>query len=366
MPPLTEGFNFNDLRASARVGLHAQLLSQNTWRQDGVGVGFNLDSTAAPGESVTYTWYAGNFVRSDDPSQGVTKPSPVEFGVVGLQDKADVLKHASHGAIGALVVEPQGATWETDCEIKKRLGKPDLPCLESAATVTHARLNGRQERFREFVVVYQNDVTAWHNGQPLPNLRNGDDSEDSGQKAVNYRTEPLWARLGAHPAADPNDMLAYDYSDVFASRPGCTDGTPVPPCRNGKAPAPLDPATPLFTAAVGMPVRFHIVEPAGHPRNHGFTVFGHGWSPNPYSDDGSRIQHRDDTQQFQGSVVGVGPARHINVVLPRAGGGFSVPGDYLYRSQEGFVFGGGVWGIFRVLPADRCQGQLDPDGAVCR
>ena len=367
MPGLIGTFNFNELRASSRVGLHVQLLAQNTWREDGVGAGFNPDSTVGPGEPAkTYTWYAGDYLLSTDPATGINLPVPIEFGVAGLQDNADVIKHPSHGAIGALVVEPERATWQTDCKIKEESGRGSDPCLESAATVSYRGPDGRDGSFREFVVIYQNDATIQHRGRPLPNLRNGDDAEDSGQKGFNYRTEPLWARLGAHPSASPNDMLTYDYSKVFVSAPGCVDQTPLPPCRNGATPVPLDPATPLFTAQAGTPVRFRVVEPAGHPRNHGFTIFGHGWAPAPYDDTGVRIMHREETQQFVGSTSGVGPARHINIVLPSAGGAGAIPGDYMYRSQEGFVFGGGAWGLFRVLPPDRCAGRLDPDGAVCR
>ena len=367
MPPLIDAFNFNELRTSSRVGLHVQLLAQNTWREDGVGAGLNPDSTVGPGEPPRiYTWYAGDYVLSPNPAEGITLPAPIEFGVAGLQDQGDVIKHASHGAIGALVVEPEHASWRTDCEIKAVEGHGGDPCLESAATVSFKGPDGRDERFREFVVIYQNDTTIQRRGQPLPNLRNADDSEDSGQKGFNYRTEPVWARLGAHPAADPNDMLSYDYSRVFASVPGCADRTPAPPCRDGAAAVPLDPATPLFTAQAGMPVRFRVVEPAGHPRNNGFTIFGHGWAPSPHDDTGTRIVHREDTQQFVGSASGVGPARHLNIVLPSAGGSGAIPGDYMYRSQEGFVFGGGAWGLFRVLPPGQCAGRLDPDGAVCR
>lgn len=48
-----------------------------------------------------------------------------------------------------------------------------------------------------------------------------------------------------------------------------------------------------------------------------------------------------------GSTNGIGPGRHVNIVT-KAGGEFSVPGDYMYRTQEGFMFGAGLWGIMRV------------------
>jgi hypothetical protein len=39
--------------------------------------------------------------------------------------------------------------------------------------------------------------------------------------------------------------------------------------------------------------------------------------------------------------------------LTTAGGLFNIPGDYLYRTQDSYNFsGGGLWGIFRVYPAE--------------
>jgi hypothetical protein len=48
-----------------------------------------------------------------------------------------------------------------------------------------------------------------------------------------------------------------------------------------------------------------------------------------------------------GSTGGIGPGRDVNI-LTTAGGDCKVQGDYLYRTQEGFMFGGGLWGILRV------------------
>ena len=190
------------------------------------------------------------------------------------------------------------------------------------------------------VPVNQDDLSLQQNGSALANLRNGDDAEDSGQKAFNYRTEPLWARLGADPGSKPDEMANYDFSNVLSSV------------------AHGDPATPIFTAKAGMPVRFRIVHPGGHPRNHAFSVAGHDWIINPWNcplwpKPGDCESNTLGWNKFSvnriGTAGGIGPARHLNI-LTRAGGAFQVPGDYLYRTQEGFMFGGGLWGIFRVEP----------------
>ena len=80
---------------------------------------------------------------------------PIEFGAAGLQNFGDPIKGSSHGLIGALVIEPPDATWETDCQILRNADPNEAPkdCLNAASTVTIGL--GRLPRVR---VVYQNDV----------------------------------------------------------------------------------------------------------------------------------------------------------------------------------------------------------------
>jgi hypothetical protein len=63
----------------------------------------------------------------------------------------------------------------------------------------------------------------------------------------------------------------------------------------------------------------------------------------------------ENSQNRYGSAYGVGPMRHVNI-LTTAGGEFHIPGDYMYRTQEGFMFAGGLWGIFRVTPSNENYG----------
>ena len=364
MPPIADGLNFNDVRTSRAVGLHAPLLASNVRLFDGSSVGDNRSTLAypcdrrqvrevcgseagdAPEEDkytwenrAAYVWYAGDWKKAADAAESTL--TPIEFGAVGLQNFADVIKGASHGTIGALVIEPEGAAWQTDCAVLKTSSSADANsarnCLNAAATVT--KPDG--SKFREFVVIYQNDASLRYRGEPLANLRNGDDSEDSGQKALNYRFEPFWARLDANPAADPESMMDYDYSNVLSSKPEHGHG---------------DPSTPLFTAKAGSEVRVRLVMPAGHPRNGGFTVSGHDWPNYPWTD-GSRVQTATPgPQNRSGAINAMGPGRHENVVILSAGGAEKLPGDYLYRTPVGFAFGGGQWGIMRVFDPKDCEG----------
>ena len=331
MPMIVNRFNFNQVRTSNRVGLHPQLVVLNSRNNDGSAVGFNLDSTVGPNEQITYTWYAGHHQLGSD---GLPAQVPVEFGSINLRDMGDVIKHASHGAIGSLIIEPQGSTWTIDANSR------------AIADITDG---SRQGSFREFVVHYQDDLSLqfrppWSQfptpkPEPLRNIAGTDDAEDSGMKAFNYRTEPFWLRMGVNVDTPEEELNDLDFSNVLSSldpNPGCGG-----PCG--------DPATPIFEVKVGTSVRFRVLHPAGHPRQHGFTVFGHHWQFEPWTNN-STVQGVNPFTFEVGSYSGIGPTRHENI-LTTSGGQFLVPGDYLYRTQDSFNFsGGGLWGIFRVKP----------------
>jgi hypothetical protein len=200
-------------------------------------------------------------------------------------------------------------------------------------------------------VIYQDDLTVQKNGVPLKNIGETDDSEDSGMKAFNYRTEPLWGRLGF--SITEGDTNNFDYKDALsstASLPGC-GGV----CG--------DPETPVFTATAGVPVRFRVLNAAGHPRQHSFALFGHHWNFSPFTQL-STVQGFNPFTFEVGAYDGIGPTRHLNI-LTAAGGLRRVAGDYLYRTMDSPNFsGGGLWGIFRVEKAGRVLTPLPSDPPV--
>src|SRR6476661_10756105 len=87
------------------------MLSLNVLNSDGYNVCLNPPQTASPGNKVGYQWYAG--VAWIDPNTNNIVHTPVEFGSVALMP-ADPIKQASKGAVGALIIEPQGAHWTVD------------------------------------------------------------------------------------------------------------------------------------------------------------------------------------------------------------------------------------------------------------
>ncbi|MET0650093.1 MAG: hypothetical protein ABW208_26085, partial [Pyrinomonadaceae bacterium] len=365
LPMLVERFNANQVRPSKYVGLHPQLLRYDVRVHDGVNVGLNPDKVVAPNGQITYTWFAGDIVNKS----GFIVGRPIEFGATALSS-SDPIKHASKGAIGALIIEPAAATWTLDSTSR------------ASATVTNAGTS-----FREFVLLYQNDLnlrmaknvaappveeeltgftdfpsdptalnpeasvavagttygnggtdaafvnasTGKNTGFPVPNLAEAEDAEDSGQKAFNYRTEPLWNRMNFAPNALLNVTNDKNFTNSLSN-------TQV----GG------DPVTPIFRAQPGQATRHRTVMPGGHPRNETFMLHGHIWEDEPYTANSTVIGSRA-VSEWKGSQYGIGPQSHFDV-LPKngAGGKYRVQGDYLFRTFHSFAFDGGMWGLFRV------------------
>lgn len=340
LPMVVDDFNTNQVAPSPHVGLHAQLLDFDVTRSDGANVGFNPIQTAGPGGGVRlHTWYAGD-VQFEN---GDWVPRPIELGVVNLMP-SDPIKHPNKGAIGALVIEPKGASWVEDAASR------------ASATVSPGGGPGDAvfEEFREFVVLFQNfvnmrfgsdvvlptaldeegeqvGVEEFLAGDAVPNTADAEDAEDSAQKAFNYATEPMWFRFPFAPDAPLGFTRDLVITDILT---------------NDQVGG--DPETPVFTAAAGTPVRFRVAHPGGNQRNNVFAVHGHIWQREPYVNGSTQIGD-NPLSLWQGSRSGIGPSEHFDALLENgAGGAFGVTGDYLYRDQASFQFSGGLWGILRV------------------
>jgi hypothetical protein len=296
-------------------------------RGAGNSIGRNRDRTVVPGGQAAYWWYAGDL--SYNVKTGNMKATPIEFGATNLIS-SDPIKHSNKGAIGALIIEPQGSTWIED------------PTSRAAATVT--MVGGAQ--FRDFVLLFQDDINmrfgvngTLADGGPVPWLAQVDDAEDSGMKGLNYRSEPLWLRLGLNPAAIDTELMATDFTNVLAN-----------------SQVGGDPQTPIFTATTGQAIRLRVLEPGGHARNHVFVLNGHVWERNPYTSSctstacvGSTSIGHNAQSQWVGSQEGHGPTDHWDIVPAHgAGGAYGVTGDYLYRDMAPLNFYNGMWGLLRV------------------
>ena len=161
-----------------------------------------------------------------------------------------------------------------------------------------------------------------------------EDAEDSGNFAINYRSEPMWFRIGF----DPGSAFEDTRSEIFTN---ALSNTQV----NG------EPATPVFHAYTGDAVRFRILQPGGHPRNRVVQLQGHLWQKEPYQS-GAVASHwigDNAVSEWFGAQAGHGPANHFDLILQHgAGGAFGVLGDYVLRDQASFGFDGGSWALLRV------------------
>jgi manganese oxidase len=304
------------INTSHQVGLHAQLVSFDVTRSNGVDVGKNPPLTIKPGQSGPYTWYAGNI----EVDGGNVNHIPIEFGSIPLTPSDPLMQHP-FGLVGALIIEPQGTSWRTDDNTRASASV----CKGSAGCKDNNVL------FREFVVIVQDDVSSVRQttstgpppteATPIPYTR-----------AINYRTEPLDYRF--------IDLTWLENANINA------------PIGVGRALSNslvlADPQTPVFVATANTPLRFRMVHPAGI-NEQVFTLHGHVWQEEPYVNGSREIGH-NPLSQSQGSRDGFGPNVSFDAVIDKAGGAAGVPGDYLYRTFIGNVFQNGMWGLLRVAP----------------
>jgi hypothetical protein len=362
-PIVVDLFNANKVRPSARVGLHAQLVSLDVQRSDGSSVGINRNTTVAPGRWRWYQWYAGTVYPVGN---GRLRATPVEFGAANLMS-SDHVEHPGKGAIGALVVEPRGS-------------KAQFPVSTSRTYANIRRQSDGTLLFREGVLLWQDDINlrfgsaaalpaydclnmesgsaefdactvgravgmeSFAAGAAVPNTAEAEDPEDSGQKGLNYRSEPLWFRKHFAPQAELDFTRNLDFRAVLKGDSA---------------------QTPIFAFNAGDSIRIRVVQPGGHARNHAFNLHGHIWEQEPYADS-SRVIADNPFSEWKGTREGVGPGEHFDVI-PRHGAGSinHVPGDYLFRDQASFQFDGGIWGILRVLPPSKAITASQTGGTSC-
>ena len=165
------------LSTSRQVGLHPALVSYDATLANGVNVGFNPDSTVAPGKTPntkSFTWYAGELMFEGEQ----IRERPLEFGAINLVP-GDMMVQPQFGMVGALVVEPEGSEWVED------------QGTYASATVKPPHRYGRPEPipFRDFVLVGQNVVANGPWG------------------AFNYRTETFDSR-NVNPSASGSQLTA--------------------------------------------------------------------------------------------------------------------------------------------------------------
>lgn len=299
---------------SKRVSLHPHLLKYDVTGSDGATVGYNFDQTVAPGESITYRYFADS----------------KNLGIANLSDFGDIRGHRHHGLFGGITIEPKGAVHLNPAN--------GLMLASGDSSVIRYVDSSGAKGFREFVVALQDGINLYDKlGIPIPDLKEhpGDlqnsntprkvDPEDQGHKGINYKAERFANRLLKNPQE----------AWVFSSDPAVGHG---------------DPATPVFESYPKEPVTFRVFDPQDKPRGLAFNLHEHFW----------RHESNDPNSTLINTQAGIDTGRAFNLELVGGAGGISsAPGDYLYKCTVYFnCLNDGVWGIFRVHPQK--QSNLKP------
>ena len=372
-------FNVNHFRPSSWVGLSPQLVAVDMNRDYGTVVGNNAagQALAGPGANKTYFWYAGDVTGVPNPGtrRFTLVATPIELGGSNLMP-ADKIKQGAKSMVGALVVEPQLADWAEDTQVFDHQDGDGTRLTRAQATVTAPDpLTNVSTTFRDFSLVLTKGLTQYYaDGTPVEHM-NGEaiglpeDSQEASGMALNYGVEPLWFRFGLVPQAPFGCPLF----------PGCNGGVPnAHQAFSNALTAGQDPVTPVFKANAGQQARIRITNPFGTSRGSTFGLHGHVWQRDPYvcneSDAvlgttlpgkcnapasgslfsaglplvGSRSIGKNPIGFAQGGQESWNHPSHFDIVLPSAGGGNGVPGDYLFRDKGSFGNASGVWGIMRV------------------
>jgi hypothetical protein len=385
-PPSVTTFNNNLIAPSSYVGLHPQLVAYDVSTSDGVNVGLNTESqVTAPGNSITYTWYAGDLsfepvdkTECQGPGNRQSRApcvqaiaTPLEFGGTNLIP-ADKVKQGQKGLIGALVIEPQGSIWPdaladlTDTERDRQQADDTVTRYTRAdVTVECAATDPLCDTFEDLVVMKQSGNNhRLDDGSAVPNIASEgrgipEDSHDAGQKGVNYGSEPAWFRFGLAP-------------DASFGRGAGGLGSPTDAWMmysNAKG-AGEDPATPVYDVVAGAETRMRLLNPTGVGRGSTFTVHGHIWQRDPYvcpgvttdgllgkcsnvALDAMGTDLGDSSPRIGDNPIGMAmggqeswqPYQHFEVRLEHAGGAANAGAS---PSLNGDGNTDGIWGLLRV------------------
>lgn len=307
-----------DWDRSQRISLKTQNLLFDNQGSAGSAVGFNFDSTVAPGETRSYRWFADPAPTPVDGDEEDNGPQARSIGTAILSDFADVRSNRHHGAFGNLIVEPEGSAW-----LDPETGDP----VENATQAMITDHDG--EDFREFALMFTEGMFIVNDDEdvcPIPRAgleeeaeAHGDgnaegepcnqigEQEDQGFQGINYRSEPFGHRF----ANDERQHLVYS-SDVHG-----------------------DPSTPILRAFADDPVTLRLSQPADRANGISFHLASHQW-------------RRNNIPQapLVGTQADISTGKARELVLADGAGG---AGDYAYQERKPkYYLEGGLWGIMRV------------------
>ena len=292
----------------------------------GGAVGNDPNSFAAPGSSVTTKFFL-------DPAMGE--------GAKLFHSHGDSRQITTHGLFGAIIAEPAGSTF-----LDPQTAQP-LNGQSNWEAIIQMPSGSSTPTFREFAILYHEigdekfkprDV----NGNELPQIDPFTTAYRPGTRAMNYRSEPFFDRMGAMNAV----FSAFDESQGYGSY---TFG---------------DPATPNPRSYLGEPTKFRLMH-AGTEQAHVHHLHGGGdrWRENPGADAGNDISgglEKNPDQNAQSIRVDsqtLSPMESYTAEIEcGAGGCQQAAGDFLFHCHIAFHYVAGMWSFWRVF--DTLQSNL--------
>ena len=304
--------------AAPPVSIHVHGVAYQATSAGGA-VGNDPNSFAAPGASVTYRLYL-------DPALGE--------GAKVFHSHGDSRELTTHGLFGVIVAEPAGSTFLDPQTAQPLNGRSNWEAIVQMPSGSSA------PTFREFTILYHevgDEKFKLRNssGSELPLIDDFTTAYRPGSRAMNYRSEPFFDRMGAMNAA----VGAFDESQGYGSY---TFG---------------DPATPMPRSYLGEPTKFRLVH-AGTEQAHVHHLHGGGdrWRENPGADPTNDISgglEKTPAQNAQSIRVDsqtLSPMESYTAEIEcGAGGCQQAAGDFLFHCHIAFHYVAGMWGFWRVF-----------------
>jgi hypothetical protein len=384
-PAATVPRNDFDPRTAPNASMHFDGLDYDVKDSDGTAVGYNPDSTARPGQTVTYRLYAnveGEFQFKDgaDFSSGQTRP-------VGANGKVRFIGSHAFGAFGAFIIEEPGATW-----VDSSSGLP----LSSGTRAIIKRPHG--VHFREHVLFMHDEVqaepgilTRFCRGKPavghgaaecvqptksqlellskgtLPGLGGGDaDALVQGHTpiklewfAFNYRSEPGFNREEVGCPAATRAAQGFDAEHCIGEETSLSSWAYGDPGGGDL----------VMANYRGEPTQVRLLHPAEF-ETHTFHWHVNRWMFDPADEGGidtiSKNNHVTKTTNIL-DVQAVSPGSHYGLILQGGAGSAhgSKPatfGDIIFHCHLYPHFAAGMWGLNRTLDKLADGTRKNPDG----
>ncbi len=279
---------------TTRAGFNIGNVLYNPQTSFGGSIGYDPDSSVAPGGQRTYDYYVDK-----------------ELGTNLILNTANESSWRQ-GAYGALIAEPAGSVYEdpfTGQSIQSGIFADIFP--------------GSGSPFREFVTIFSDREPLLAHEVMVYYL-------DSDHSYTDYNEASLTDREPVDEGGDGNGNCG--------SSP-CPDPFNLGQAKSDSVNGGNDPTTPLFEAFAGDPVRWRVADAAGD-NIISFNVAGHEF-PLDHGLTGSQI--------IEARTLAPGETFDAYLVNG-AGGATHATGDFEYNMGRAPLIKSGDWGIFRVLP----------------